>query len=79
MAWTPAYRSLYESGELGPESVLTGRFERDSAAADVEAVLTQIEDERREAEDADHAGDPGCRLEAGLGRRDSYPLTKGKI
>src|ERR1700689_632578 len=41
---------LYESGELGPESVLTGRFERDSAAADVDAVLTQIEDERREAE-----------------------------
>jgi hypothetical protein len=30
--------------------VLTGRFERDSAAADVDAVLTQIEDERREAE-----------------------------
>ena len=41
---------LYESGELGPESVLTGRFVRDSAAADVDAVLTQIEDERREAE-----------------------------
>jgi RIO kinase 1 len=42
--------TLYESGELLPESVLTGRFERDSAAADVDAVLTQIEDERREAE-----------------------------
>ena len=42
--------ALYESGELMPDSVLTGRFERDSAAADVDAVLTQIEDERREAE-----------------------------
>jgi len=42
--------ALYESGELMPESALTGRFERDSAAADVDAVLMQIEDERREAE-----------------------------
>jgi hypothetical protein len=30
--------------------VLTGRFERDSTAPDVDAVLSQIEDERREAE-----------------------------
>src|SRR6202142_2502888 len=36
--------TLYEAGELTPDSVLTGRFERDSAAADVNAVLTQIED-----------------------------------
>jgi RIO kinase 1 len=42
---------LYEASELTPESVLTGRVERDAAAADVAAVLTQIEDERREAED----------------------------
>src|ERR1700722_14074498 len=41
---------LYEAGELQPESVLTGRFARDPAAADVDGVLTQIEDERREAE-----------------------------
>ena len=41
---------LYEAGELQPESMLTGRFAHDPAAADVDAVLTQIEDERREAE-----------------------------
>jgi RIO kinase 1 len=40
---------LYEAGELTPESVLTGRFARDSKAADVDAVLDQIETERREA------------------------------
>jgi RIO kinase 1 len=41
---------LYEAGELTPESVLTGRFARDPTAPDVDAVLNQIEDERREAE-----------------------------
>lgn len=41
---------LYESGELTPESVLAGRFERDASTPDVNAVLLQIEDERREAE-----------------------------
>jgi RIO kinase 1 len=41
---------LYEAGELRPDSVLTGRFVHDSTAPDVKAVLTQIEDERREAE-----------------------------
>jgi RIO kinase 1 len=41
---------LYEAGELTPDSALTGRFERDSSAPDVDAVLSQIEDERREAE-----------------------------
>jgi len=41
---------LYEAGELKPESVLTGRVARDSRAADVDAVLDQIEQERREAE-----------------------------
>jgi RIO kinase 1 len=40
----------YEAGELTPDSVLTGRFARDTTAADVDAVLTQIEAERREAE-----------------------------
>jgi RIO kinase 1 len=43
--------ALYEAGELTPESVLTGRFARDTSAPDVAAVLTQIEDERREAEE----------------------------
>ena len=41
--------ALYEAGELTPESVLTGRCARDTAAADVDAVLEHIEDERREA------------------------------
>jgi RIO kinase 1 len=41
---------LYEAGELTPDSVLTGRFARDPTAADVGAVLDQIEEERREAE-----------------------------
>jgi len=41
---------LYETGELTPDSALTGRFARDPTAPDVEAVLKQIEDERREAE-----------------------------
>jgi RIO kinase 1 len=41
---------LYEAGELTPQSVLTGRSARDPTAADVDAVLNQIEDERREAE-----------------------------
>jgi RIO kinase 1 len=41
---------LYEAGELRPDTVLTGRFEQDAAAADVGAVLDHIEDERREAE-----------------------------
>ncbi len=41
---------LYEAGELGADSVLTGVVERDSTVADVEAVLHQIEEDRREAE-----------------------------
>jgi RIO kinase 1 len=41
---------LYEAGELTPDSVLTGRFARDFSAPDVDAVLNQIEDGRREAE-----------------------------
>ncbi len=41
---------LYEAGELTPDSVLTGRSIRDTAAADVAAVLQQIEEERLEAE-----------------------------
>ena len=43
--------SRYEAGELKPDSVLTGRFVRDASTPDVDAVLTHIEDERREAEE----------------------------
>jgi RIO kinase 1 len=42
---------LYEASELQPDTVLTGRFARSAAAADVNAVLSHIEDERREAEE----------------------------
>ena len=42
---------LYEAGELLPESILTGQFQRDRTAANVAAVLDHIEDERREAEE----------------------------
>ncbi len=41
---------LYEAGELTPDCALSGRFTHDSTAPDVDAVLGQIEDERREAE-----------------------------
>jgi len=41
---------LYEASELTPDSMLTGRFARDTTAPDVDAVLRQIEEERREAE-----------------------------
>ncbi len=43
--------ALYEAGELTPDSRLTGRFARATSVADVDAVLAQIEDERREAEE----------------------------
>jgi RIO kinase 1 len=42
---------LYEAGELAADSALSGRFNHDRIAADVAAVLLQIDDERREAED----------------------------
>ena len=41
---------LYEAAELTPETPLTGLFKRDDRAADVGAVLDQIEEARREAE-----------------------------
>ncbi len=41
---------LYAAGELTPESKLSGRFAEDPTAPDVDAVLSQIEEERREAE-----------------------------
>jgi RIO kinase 1 len=41
---------LYEAGRLMPESSLLGRFALDATSPDVDAVLRQIEDERREAQ-----------------------------
>ena len=41
---------LYEAGELTPDSLLTGCIANDPTTPDVDAVLRQIEDERREAE-----------------------------
>lgn len=41
---------LYELSELRPDSPLTGRFTHDATAADVGAVLDQIEEARREAQ-----------------------------
>jgi RIO kinase 1 len=40
---------LYESGELQPESILTGRFERSEKTANIHIVLREIEDSRKEA------------------------------
>ena len=42
--------ALYEKGELRPDAVLTGEFTFDPASANVDEVLMQIEDARREAE-----------------------------
>jgi RIO kinase 1 len=41
---------IYESGDLTPDCTLTGHFVRGTSAADVGAVLRQIEEERLEAE-----------------------------
>lgn len=41
---------LYQSSELKPDSVLTGRYTDTSGTADVGAVLDQIDEARREAE-----------------------------
>jgi RIO kinase 1 len=42
--------NLYEAGKLTPDSPLSGRPLRDDSTPNVDAVLRQIEDERREAE-----------------------------
>jgi len=42
--------ALYQRSELTPESVLTGHFEHDDSHADVDGVLAQIEEARREQE-----------------------------
>jgi RIO kinase 1 len=41
---------LYQSSELRPDSVLTGRFDHDQTVADVGSVLHQIDEARYEAE-----------------------------
>lgn len=41
---------LYRTRSLRPDSPLTGQFEHDQTAADVDAVLHQIEEARKEAE-----------------------------
>ncbi len=40
--------SLYASGHLMPGTALTGRYERQSGAVDLSAVMREIEDARRE-------------------------------
>jgi RIO kinase 1 len=41
--------ALFEKGELRPDSVLTGTFIRDNSAADLNRVMTAIDDAREEA------------------------------
>lgn len=41
---------LYSTAALSPDLALTGRYEHDTASADVDAVLHQIDEARREAE-----------------------------
>jgi RIO kinase 1 len=41
--------ALYESGALTPTTQLTGRFQRNEGAADVEGVLREIDAAREEA------------------------------
>jgi RIO kinase 1 len=41
---------LYEAGKLHPDTVLTGRRSRSDTTADVEAVLSQIDEARWEAQ-----------------------------
>ena len=48
--FAPEIWALYEDGVLQPDTPLTGRYVRDESAADVEAVLDEIEEARQEAE-----------------------------
>jgi RIO kinase 1 len=41
--------ALFEKGELRPDSILTGRFIRDDTAADLNRVMTAIDEAREEA------------------------------
>jgi len=40
--------ALYEAGKLHPDAELTGRYEHDETAADLEAVMREIDDARLE-------------------------------
>jgi RIO kinase 1 len=40
--------ALYEAGALAPDAALTGRYERDETAADLDAVMREIDDARME-------------------------------
>ncbi len=40
--------ALYQSGALHPEVALTGQFEDDDSAADLEGVMREIDDARLE-------------------------------
>ncbi len=42
--------SLYQSSQLKPESVLTGRFERSEATVDLESVMREINDTLKDEE-----------------------------
>jgi RIO kinase 1 len=42
--------SIYQRGELKPDTVLTGLYVHDPSRPDVEGILEHIETERREAE-----------------------------
>ena len=41
--------AIFESGELQPDSALSGEFVRDESLADVDAVMDAINDARAEA------------------------------
>jgi RIO kinase 1 len=40
--------ALYEAGALAPDAALTGRYEHDETAADLDAVMREIDDARME-------------------------------
>jgi RIO kinase 1 len=42
--------ALYDSGKLHPDVELTGQYERDETAVDLEAVMREIDDARFEEE-----------------------------
>ncbi len=48
--YAPEIWAHYQASSLTPETLLTGQFEHEDRVADVDAVLDQIEEARREAE-----------------------------
>ena len=47
-AYGPEIWDLYERGLLQPDTVLTGRFEREAKPADLGSVMREIDDARAE-------------------------------